>query len=115
MAKAKAFLRLYNNKMGTDYIVKENSDYPDFECKNSNNKILKLEITLNESFKGDIYARLGRSNHKNVNKLKENRNNRNNSLSANLSKKESLHNNTIKSAVNSITQKLNKRYGNNTA
>jgi len=51
-----------------------------------------LEITLNESFKGDIQARLGRSDHKDVNKLKENRNNKNNSLSANLSKNESLHN-----------------------
>ena len=101
LATIHSFLGLYNHIMITTYKVALHSDNPDFICSDSEGSILQVDVTLTESAKGDIKARLGRSNHKNVKKMK-------------VSSK-SLQDNTIEIVLTCIRKKLLKRYGPNTA
>ena len=87
--------------MGTNYKVELHSENPDFICYDSDGNIFQADVTLTESFKGDIKARLGRSKHKDPNNLKVTH--------------ISLHESTVESVLASIRKKLFKRYGPNTA
>lgn len=87
--------------MSTTYKVESHSENPDFTCSDSDGNILQVDVTLTESSKGDIKARLGRSNHKCVKKM---------IVSSN-----SLQDSTIEIVLNCIRKKLLKRYGPNTA
>ena len=87
--------------MSTTYKVELHSDNPDFTCSDSDGSILQVDVTMTESSKGDIKARLGRANNKNVNNMKV------------MSK--SLQDNTIEKVITRIREKLWKRYGPNTA
>jgi hypothetical protein len=101
LATTSAFLIFYNHNMGTSYKVESHSENPDFICFDSDGNKLQIDVTLTESFKEDIKARLGRSEHKNVNNMKV----------SNIS----LQDSTIESVTKCICKKLLKRYGPNTA
>ena len=68
---AEKFLKLYNNKFNTMYIIKEISDHPDVLCEDLSGNKLSLEITLTEDCGNDIKALLGRSEHKDLAYVKE--------------------------------------------
>lgn len=58
---ADAFLGIYNTRTGTEFVIIEHSDSPDFRCRDSKTgELLDLEITLLEDVHGDAQYRLGR-------------------------------------------------------
>ena len=61
LATAKAFLELFNHRMGTNFEPVKLSDTPDVRCRDeSTQQILDLEITLLEDRPDDIAYTLGR-------------------------------------------------------
>lgn len=61
LATAKAFLELFNQRMGTNFEPVELTDTPDARCRDASTKqILDLEITLLEDRPDDIAYMLGR-------------------------------------------------------
>jgi len=60
-AAAEEFLKLYNDRMRSNFAIIEHSDSPDFRCRDGKTgELLDLEITLLEDVHGDARYRLGR-------------------------------------------------------
>ncbi|MGE4298304.1 MAG: hypothetical protein AB7E47_09780 [Desulfovibrionaceae bacterium] len=105
---AEAFIILYNNIKGTDYLIEAHSDNPDFVCRSINGDILRFDVTLTEDADRDIQACLGRSDHRGVEatrrRLKEGR-----------YQASCLSGNVLAQLSNAIQKKRYKDYGRNCA
>jgi hypothetical protein len=98
---AEGFLKCYNIEFGSSYKVVEFPDAPDVKCKDeTTGSKLNLEITLTEDRKGDIQARLSRSNSRDSEKGSETSH---------------LPEDVIPIVIERIQSKLNKDYGENVA
>ena len=102
---AEKFLKVYNKEFNTSFVVKELSDSPDVICEDSVGHQLKLEITLTEDHDGDIKALLGRSEHKNLEYVKQH----------GMGPVSSLPGNVSEQVANKILKKMSTDYGNNVA
>ncbi|MEW6388210.1 MAG: hypothetical protein AB1491_11905 [Thermodesulfobacteriota bacterium] len=114
-ATAEAFIKLYNEMMGTSFRIIEHSDAPDFQCSDSQNNELKLEITLTEDLPKDIAALCGRSNHRSIEALKDHMAKVKEGKAHPLERVSSFPGNVTETLVHRIRKKLNKDYGRNTA
>lgn len=112
-ATAEGFLHEYNSRFGTDFAVYELSEAPDVKCRDSNREKLNLEITLTEDRSLDIKAALGRSNHRNIEVLREQ--NKRVAEGKERPRFSSLSGNVLEQIVGRINKKLIKNYGSNTA
>lgn len=70
-ATADTFLGLYNHEMKTSVSIVKYSDAPDIRCKDTNGNAFNFEVTLTEDRLKDIQAALGRSNHRNIEALRQ--------------------------------------------
>jgi hypothetical protein len=110
---AEGFIRLYNERMGTDYHLVEISDAPDARFATSTGEVLSLEITLTEDEPGDIQAAVGRSDKRSPEALREHL--RRVDAGQEELKIYSLEGNVGENAIRRIRSKIAKRYGPNTA
>ena len=113
---AKHFLELYNKEYQTEYYIVEHSDSPDILCKDKEENIFNIEITMTQDKDKDIQALLGRSNHKSVEVLKEKmRKYKNGEISFEEIRGTSFSDNSIPMLLEAIRKKSSKDYGNNVA
>ncbi|MEW6658082.1 MAG: hypothetical protein AB1424_05450 [Thermodesulfobacteriota bacterium] len=114
-ATGEAFIRLYNEKMGTSFRILEHSDAPDFRCLDSMNNPFNFDVTLTEDLPKDIAALCGRSNHRDIDGLKEHMAKVKEGKAHPLERVSSFNGNVTETLINRISKKLNMRYGKNTA
>jgi len=114
-ATADAFIELYNREMGTSFSIVEYSDAPDIRCRDLDGNILSFEITLTEDQPKDIQAALGRSNHRNIEALREHMANVKAGKANPLERVSCLQGNVSEMIVKKILPKLKKDYGSNVA
>lgn len=112
---ADAFVGLYNCEMGTSFSIVEYSDAPDIRCKDTKGKIFNFEITLTEDRPKDIQAALGRSNHRNIEALKQHLAEVSLGKANPLERVSCLQGNVTYMIVDRILPKLLKDYGTNVA
>ena len=105
------FLIHYNKLNDTTYQVTKHSDFPDFICMDQYGKMLNIEVTMTQDKDKDIQSLLGRSEHRNVDYVKE---------KIQKVKRGELHymdaitsysNNTLPMLFSAIQKKLKKDYG----
>lgn len=101
-ATADAFIKLYNNEMGTFFIIEEHSDAPDIRCKDEKGNAFNFEITMTEDRPKDIQAALGRSNSRSIDVVSKNT-------------ASCLHGNVTNTIVCRIQKEMQKDYGCNVA
>jgi hypothetical protein len=112
---AGAFIKLYNNAMGTSFSIVEYSDAPDICCKDSHGKTFNFEITLTEDRPKDIQAVLGRSDHRSIEALRKHLVDVKTGKANPRYRASCLQGNVIAMIVSRIQSKFKKDYGPNAA
>src|SRR6267143_802335 len=109
-ATAEGFLSLYNKERGSTLKIIRMANAPDVICQDDQGKTLNLEITLTEDRPGDILARLGRSEQRSPQALREHLQRVREGKANPLERTSSLSGNVSAAIVSRILPKLQKRY-----
>lgn len=112
---AEKFIYQYNKSQEETFEVVDVSDAPDIKCRNANGVELRLEITLTEDRNRDIAAALGRSDHRSLERLKEELALAKQGKANILGSFDCLEGNVLETLLERIHKKLTKAYGNNVA
>jgi hypothetical protein len=114
-ATADAFIELYNREMGTSFSIVKRSDAPDIRCEDPKGNIFNFEVTLTEDRPKDIQAALGRSDHRNIEALRQHLADVRVGKANPLERVSCLQGNVADMIVDRILLKLRKDYGTNVA